>query len=166
MKKILAGALVLASLGLTGCSTAANEAAPSQTSVATQATGLSVTNGWVRVSEYSDHVGGMTGVFATITNNTDADVTLIGGACDIADAVQVHEVVMVDGAMKMQEKAGGIVIPAGESVTLEPGGLHVMLMGLKQPLKKGEEIELTLHFEKAGDVTVKVPVGGVAANGN
>jgi copper(I)-binding protein len=157
MKKILAGALVLASLGLTGCSTAANEAAPSQTSVATQATGLSVTNGWVRVSEYSDHVGGMTGVFATITNNTDADVTLIGGACDIADAVQVHEVVMVDGAMKMQEKAGGIVIPAGESVTLEPGGLHVMLMGLKQAVLDGVQVTVTLNFDGAEAQTLTLP---------
>jgi copper(I)-binding protein len=55
-------------------------------------------------------------------------------------------------------------IPAKESVTLSPEKTHVMLMGLKAPLKKGEHISLTLTFEKAGDVKVDVPVAGVAAN--
>ena len=49
---------------------------------------------------------------------------------------------------------------------MKPGGYHIMLMGLDAPLKEGDEIELTLTFEKAGDVKVKVPVGGVAAGAN
>ncbi|MEO0027918.1 MAG: hypothetical protein RL716_1249 [Actinomycetota bacterium] len=119
--------------------------------------GLEITDGWVRVSEYSDHKGGMTGAFATITNNTDKDVTLVGGSSEIAGMTEIHEVLMLDGEMKMQAKEGGIVIPAGESVTLEPGGLHVMLMGLKTALLGGEEVTINLDFEGAKDMTVTWP---------
>jgi copper(I)-binding protein len=115
---------------------------------------LNLTDGWVRVSEYSDHVDGMTGAFATLDNHTDHDITIVGGSAEIAGMVQVHEVVMVDGAMKMQEKEGGIVIPAGESVTLEPGGLHIMLMGLKKPILVGDKVTLTIDLDGYEDQTV------------
>ena len=115
---------------------------------------LHLTDGWVRVSEYSDHVDGMTGAFATFVNHTDHDITIVGGSAEIAGMVQVHEVVMVDGAMKMQEKKGGIVIPAGKSVTLEPGGLHIMLMGLKKPILVGDKVTLTIDLDGYEDQTV------------
>ena len=143
-------------LGLTGCSTS-TATAPETSAAETVSAPLSFANGWVRVSEYSDHEGGMTGVFAEITNNTDADITLVGGQAEIAGMVEVHEVVMVDGAMKMQKKEGGIVIPAGQSVTLEPGGLHVMLMGLKKAILDGDEVTVTLDFEGAESQTFTWP---------
>jgi copper(I)-binding protein len=146
MKKNVSAAIAATALfvfALTGCS-----APPAD---------LELTDGWVRVSEYSDHVDGMTGAFATIKNNTDKDVTLVGGSSEIAGMTEIHEVVMLDGEMKMQPKAGGIVIPAGESVTLEPGGLHVMLMGLKTALLGGEEVTIDLDFEGADDITVTWP---------
>ena len=118
---------------------------------------LHFSDGWVRVSEYSDHVDGMTGAFATIENHTDHDVTLVGGTAEIANMVEVHEVVMIDKEMKMQAKEGGILIKAGESVTLEPGGLHVMLMGLKKPILEGDEVTLTLDFEGYDDQTFTWP---------
>ncbi len=114
-------------------------------------------NGWVRVSETTAEAGGMTGAFAEIANHTANDVTLVGGSSAGAMMVEVHEVVMVDGQMKMQPKEGGILIKAGETVTLEPGGVHVMLMGLKAPLLGGETFELTLDFDGADDITVKWP---------
>jgi copper(I)-binding protein len=114
-------------------------------------------NGWVRVSEYSAEAGGMTGAFAEISNHTANDVTLVGGSSPSAMMVEVHEVVMVGGEMKMQAKDGGIVIKAGETITLEPGGLHVMLMGLKAPLLGGETVSLTLDFDGADDITVEWP---------
>jgi copper(I)-binding protein len=114
-------------------------------------------DGWVRVSEYSDHEGGMTGAFAKIENHTANDVTLVGGYAEIAGMVEVHEVVMIDKEMKMQQKEGGIVIKAGETVTLEPGGLHVMLMGLKKPILEGDEITLTLDFDGYEDQTFTWP---------
>ena len=115
---------------------------------------LRLTDGWVRVSEYSDHVDGMTGAFATFDNHSDHDITIVGGTAEIAGMVQVHEVLMLDGEMKMQEKEGGIVIPAGESVTLEPGGLHIMLMGLKKPILVGDKVTLTIDLDGYEDQTV------------
>ncbi len=159
MKKVIlvAAAAILATTALTGCSSSTPSADQSQSAVDEKKAALTIENGWVRVSEYSDHTGGMTGVFATITNNTDADVTLTGGSSDIAPMVQVHEVVMADGEMQMREKEGGIVIPAGESVTLEPGGLHVMLMDLKKAILDGDQITVTLDFEGADSQTLTLP---------
>lgn len=115
---------------------------------------LHIDNGWVRVSEYSDHVDGMTGAFAEFTNHTDHDITIVGGSAEIASMVETHEVVMADGEMKMQKKEGGIIIPAGESLTLEPGGLHIMLMGLKEAILDGDKVTLTIDFDGYEDQTV------------
>lgn len=156
MKKLLLtlSSVALVATSLTACAPAADQsAAEDQAKVAA----ISLVDGWVRVSEYSDHVGGMTGAFAEITNNTDAEVTLVGGSSEIAGMVEVHEVVMIDDEMKMQAKEGGITIAPGETVTLEPGGLHVMLMGLNKSLLGGEEVTLTLDFEGADDVEVTWP---------
>ena len=140
-------ALTLISTTLTGC---ANDSVDGHDE-------LHFSDGWVRVSEYSDHVDGMTGAFATIENHTDHDVTLVGGSAEIANMVEVHEVIMMDGEMKMQAKDGGILIKAGESVTLEPGGLHVMLMGLKEAILEGDEVTLTLDFDGYEDQTFTWP---------
>lgn len=146
MKKIIAALLVLfGSFALSGCSATNND--------------IVITDAWVRSSEYSDHVGGMTGIFAKLTNNTDHDITLVGGSTDIAPMVQTHEV--VDGMM--QEREGGIVVPAGETVTLEPGGLHVMLMNLKEPILSGDTVKFTFktdHGEQSFDLTAKPAEGG------
>ena len=141
------GALTLISSTLTGCASGSVDGHDE----------LHFSDGWVRVSEYSDHVDGMTGAFATIENHTDHDVTLVGGSAEIAKMVEVHEVVMMDGEMKMQAKEGGILIKAGESVTLEPGGLHVMLMGLKEAILEGDEVTLTLDFDGYDDQTFTWP---------
>jgi copper(I)-binding protein len=140
-------ALTLISTTLTGCASGSVDGHDE----------LHFSDGWVRVSEYSDHVDGMTGAFATIENHTDHDVTLVGGSAEIANMVEVHEVIMMDGEMKMQAKEGGILIKAGESVTLEPGGLHVMLMGLKEAILEGDEVTLTLDFDGYDDQTFTWP---------
>lgn len=146
---VIAAAL-LVSTSLTACATATDNGASSDMKKAA----VGIDNGWVRVSEYSDHEGGMTGAFATFTNNTDADIKILGGSAEIATMVEAHEVVMSGGKMMMQAKEGGIVIPAGESLTLEPGGLHIMLMGLKKAIATGDEITMTIDFEGADDQTV------------
>ena len=143
-KKLFAGIAALAiAVSLSACTTAGQH--PQE---------LQLSDGWVRVSEYSDHVNGMTGVFAAFDNQTDHDITIVGGSAEIAGKVETHEVVMVDGAMKMQAKEGGIVIPAGETVTLEPGGLHIMLMGLKKPILVGDKITMTIDLDGYEDQTV------------
>jgi periplasmic copper chaperone A len=160
---LAAAAALLATTALTGCTSTTPAADQTQSAIDEKKAAVAIENGWVRVSEYSDHTGGMTGVFATITNNTDTDITLVGGSSDIAPMVEVHEVVMSGGAMTMQKKEGGIVIPAGESVTLEPGGLHVMLMDLKQAILDGDQITLTLDFEGADAQTLTLPAKTSAA---
>lgn len=140
-------ALILISTSLTGCTSSSVDGHDE----------LHFSDGWVRVSEYSDHVDGMTGAFATIENHTDHAVTLVGGSAEIANMVEVHEVLMLDGEMKMQAKEGGILIKAGESVTLEPGGLHVMLMGLKEAILEGDQVTLTLDFEGYEDQSFTWP---------
>ena len=82
---------------------------------------------------------------------------LVGVATDAAERTELHETKMESGVMKMQP-VEGIDVPAGGSVELKPGGLHIMLIGLKRELKIGDQVELVLHFEKAGDIAVKAEV--------
>lgn len=98
------------------------------------------------------------GGFLTITNGGDSDDTLIAASSDAAGRVEVHEMSMQGDVMKMRELESGLPIPAGETVTLEPGGYHIMFMDLAAPLVEGEEAKVTLTFEKAGDVTLTMPV--------
>ena len=94
------------------------------------------------------------GGFMTITNNGSQDDRLIAASSAVAGKMEIHEMAMEGDVMKMREIEGGIVIPAGETVMLVPGGLHVMFMQLGAQLKEGETHEAVLTFEKAGDVTV------------
>jgi copper(I)-binding protein len=68
---------------------------------------------------------------------------------------------MEGDTMRMRE-VDAIDLPAGREVRLEPGGLHLMLMGLKAPLKAGDKLSLTLRFERAGEVTLDVPISAKA----
>jgi copper(I)-binding protein len=96
------------------------------------------------------------GGYLAITNTGGTDDVLTGlrTAPDHAGLVQLHEMTMEDGVMRMGEVAGGIPIPAGETVTLERGGLHVMFLRLPRGLEEGREIPATLVFEQAGEVEV------------
>jgi copper(I)-binding protein len=102
--------------------------------------------------------GGTGGMFMTITNNTGAADRLVGGASTLAKAIEIHETIDDNGVMKMRPVPGGFEIPAGGKLELKPGGKHVMLIGLTAPLVEGQEVEVTLNFEKAGAITVKAPV--------
>ena len=99
----------------------------------------------------------------TLDNKANAADRLTGASSDIAAEVQVHEMAVVDGVMQMRQLAGGLPIPAGGSVTLKPGGYHVMLIGLKKPLTPGETFPLTLTFANAGNISVTVPVRAMGA---
>jgi copper(I)-binding protein len=123
---------------------------------------VEVTGAWVRASDFSDHTGGMTGVFMQITNTTDETVTLIGGTSAIAPMIETHQV--VDGVMSKKE--GGIEIKAGETVTLEPGGLHVMLMGLTEPILVGTKVNLTLKFDGAPDIVLDEMLAKTSESGD
>ena len=90
---------------------------------------------------------------------------LVSVSTPAAKMAGLHKTVEADGVMKM-EHADAIEVPANGMLEMKPGGYHIMLMGLARPLKEGDEIELTLTFEKAGEVKVKAKVGGVAAGTN
>jgi copper(I)-binding protein len=103
-------------------------------------------------------MGMVTGAFGTLTNNGDTDDALVAAACDLAGMVQIHETVdNGDGGGTMQP-VDKIAIPAGETVKLEPGGYHVMLMGLTEELKAGDTVTITLTFESGTEITADFPV--------
>tara|TARA_R100000935_G_scaffold61_1_gene223 strand:- start:394 stop:918 length:525 start_codon:yes stop_codon:yes gene_type:complete len=103
------------------------------------------------------------GGFLTVTNAGAVDDTLIGASSSIAGDTQIHEMAMQGDVMKMRELPAGLPIPAGETVTLQPGGFHLMFMDLNQPLVEGEAVTVTLTFETAGEIDVVLPVGATAA---
>ena len=96
--------------------------------------------------------------FLGVMNHADADDRLIGVSSDAAKRVQLHTHREKDGVMSMIHAEEGFAVPAGEVTKLARGGDHVMLMGLTEPLKQGDVITVTLTFEKAGDVTLEIPI--------
>ncbi len=99
------------------------------------------------------------GGFLTITNGGDEDDRLIAASTPVAGRVEIHEMKMDGDVMRMRPLVDGLPIPAGQTVVLEPGGYHLMLMDLTDALTEGDTFELSLTFEKAGEVTVTVDVG-------
>lgn len=111
-------------------------------------------------------MGGTGAAYMLIENRGDEADRLIGGSTDVAKVVEIHEIVDNNGVMEMKPLADGLEIPAGETVTLQPGGYHVMLIGLTKDLTDGSTYELTLTFEHAGDVKLQVPVQRMAPEGD
>ena len=99
----------------------------------------------------------------SITNKGAAADRLVSASSPAAEKVQIHEMTMQNGVMKMRELPNGLPIEAGKTVSLAPGGNHLMLMGLKAPLKQGDKIPLTLNFEKTGKIDVMLDVQGIGA---
>ena len=100
--------------------------------------------------------------YLTIRNEGSEPETLLGGTVDFAAKVDVHEMKVTDGVMKMRPLADGLLIPPGETVILKSGAEHLMFMKLKEPMTEGETRTVTLSFEKAGEVEVKFPVGSLS----
>jgi len=100
-------------------------------------------------------------VYMTLTNNSSKVDRLLSVATDASETAQLHESVEKDGVATMKP-VEALEIPAGGTVELKPGGTHIMLTGLKAPLKKGGMIVLELKFEQAGTVQVMAHVGEVA----
>jgi periplasmic copper chaperone A len=101
-------------------------------------------------------------VYFSIMNSGPADDRLMSISTPAAATAMIHETTVVNDIVKMR-MLDHVLIPAGKTVELKTGGTHVMLMGLKAPLKRGETVEVVLIFEKAGLVKVEVPVVDVAA---
>jgi periplasmic copper chaperone A len=121
---------------------------------------INVEQPWARATP----AGATTGaVYMTLANKSDTADRLTAASSDVAGKVQIHEMAVVNGIMQMHQLADGLAIPAGGSVTLKPGGYHVMLIGLKKRLLAGQTLALTLTFAKAGTVSVTVPIQAIGA---
>ena len=101
--------------------------------------------------------------FITITNKGTVPDRLIGGSAALAARVEMHEMAMDNGVMKMRELDKGLVIKPGETVELKPGGYHLMLMDIKEPVVEGGKVEGTLVFEKAGTIEIFYHVRALGA---
>jgi copper(I)-binding protein len=125
-----------------------------------QAGPVRIEQAWSRATPGGTSVGAG---YLRVTNTGSTPDRLTGGTTDVAQRFELHEMAMDAGIMKMRPLANGIALQPGQSVELRPGGLHVMLVGLKQPLKAGDTFTATLQFEKAGTVQVEFPIAAIGA---
>ncbi len=120
------------------------------------AEGITIDNAYARSSGPTAKTGA---AFFVIRNESDQDDRLIDARSGVAKKVELHTHIHgADGVMQMRRDEDGFEVPAHGSHQLKRGGDHVMLMGLNQPLNDGDTVTLTLVFEKAGEITVEVPV--------
>ena len=106
------------------------------------------------------------GGFVTVRNTGPAADRLVGGSTEIAGRVEVHESTTVEGVARMRELDQGLVIGAGATIELKPGGHHLMFQDLKRPLREGDRFTARLRFERAGETQVEFWVAGVGATGS
>ena len=140
MKRIhLIAGLALVALTIAGCSSNAE---------------LTVSDLWARPGIEE----GNSAVYFVIDNKTSADEQLLSASSEAATHVELHLSSMSDDGTMVMQQQESIPIPAGDSVELKPGGLHVMLIELRQDLKPGDELNLRLNFQNAGEIEYKVTV--------
>jgi periplasmic copper chaperone A len=115
--------------------------------------GIQVREAWARPGPQGENGA----IYFVIENHSSETHELTGVTSDIAEAVEMHESRMSGDVMQMQQLAS-VSLGPGMEVIFEPGGLHLMLIGLRRELKAGDEIELTLQFRNFEDIKVMVPV--------
>ena len=121
---------------------------------------LSIDHPWSRATPTGAKVAAG---YMTIMNKGATPDRLVGGSSSVASRIELHEMAMKDGVATMRPVSGGLLIEPGKSVTLAPGGYHIMFTDLKKPLKQGDKFAATLEFEKAGKVDVTFDVQAVGA---
>jgi copper(I)-binding protein len=125
--------------------------------VAAQGPGVEIKHPWSRATFAKTGAA-----YLTIHNKGGASDALIAVSSPTANKAMVHRTIMEEGVMKMRP-ALPVELAPGATVKLAPGGLHVMLMGLKAPLKEGEVVPITLTFENAGAIAIEARVGPAGA---
>ena len=114
---------------------------------------LAVRNGWARIADS----GATSGAYLELVNRDTVAVSVIGISTEVATAAEVHETKQHDGMVHMMPRTA-LVIPAGGTVSMAPGGLHVMLVGLRRGLSAGDSVPLRIHFSDSTQIRVVVPV--------
>ena len=129
--------------------------------LAAAASGLRVETPWARAS-----LGGVKNaiVYGAVVNEGPDAVKIVGGTTPVASRVEFH-IHAMDGSVMTMRQLDSIDLKAGETATLKPGGLHIMLIDLKRPLKEGESFPLTLTLDGGGSLALEVKVLGATAMG-
>jgi copper(I)-binding protein len=138
-KKLLS-ILLLATLFVNACGSSSGE--------------LTVQDAWARPASKGENGA----VYFVIENDTDSHDALTGASTDIASAAEAHMSMQNDQGVMTMSMQDSVQIMPGENITFKPGGLHIMLVDLKQDLKVGDTFTLTLSFEKSGDITLEIQV--------
>lgn len=145
------GALIAVALvSLTGCTTP-TAATPTSTPAGEV---LRIDDAWVKAADE-----GMSAAFGTLVNEGEDDVTVTAVTSAASPMIELHETVENDaGETVMREIAGGFVVPAGGRLALEPGGNHIMMMGLAEPLRAGDEVSFTVTLSDDSTFDFTAPV--------
>jgi copper(I)-binding protein len=121
---------------------------------------LTVTSPWTRATPGGAKIAGG---YLKITNSGGTSDRFVGAKSEEADHLELHEMSMSDGVMKMRPLPNGLEIKPGETVELKSGGYHLMFVDIKLPFKQGDMIKATLQFEKAGSLDVQFSVRALGA---
>jgi len=146
MKKLFAVIATLASLFVAGNAFAAD---------------IEIKDAWAKASIGQVRNGA---AFFVVMNHGGAD-RIVGVRSDLADKTELHTHIMENNVMKMREVQGGVEVPMHGEVLFKPGSYHVMFIGLHNPLKEGDMINITLELEKGGDLPVVIEVKNAMSKG-
>ncbi|OED50822.1 hypothetical protein ACH42_00640 [Endozoicomonas sp. (ex Bugula neritina AB1)] len=130
--------------------------------VNSSAADVRITNKFVRAMPA---ISGNSAGYMTLLNQDNTTIRLESVDTDLAAKTEIHGHTMENGMMKMFKIAGGLELPPGQLVKLEPGGNHIMLMGVKTQLKEGDSVDMTLNFSDGDAIDVTVPVKSLQQSG-
>jgi copper(I)-binding protein len=153
---LLTAAMLLAACQPSAPPAAATIGTPAETAAAEVRVGTLVIGN--PTSRETPLAGGTGPGFLSIRNEGSSEDRLVSASSSAVESVEIHEMSMTDGQMQMRALPDGLPIPAGATVDLAPGGLHLMLIGVKTPLAAGQTVPVELRFAQAGTVTVALVV--------
>lgn len=155
----LLSAALITTLAFTGCGAEAqsDQQSHSQQQAESEADSLTVADPWVRATTDTE-MPEMSAAFMALDNDGDETVTIVSASSPVTDMVELHETAVIDGKSAMQAIDGGIALEPGRGQLLQPGGMHVMLMGLDTELAPGDEVEITLELSDGSTVEITAPV--------
>lgn len=150
-------------LVLSGCASSDSSAEPTDTTPDLAGDAVTIDDAWVKAAD-----SGMSAAFGDLKNTGTEDITLVSASTPASSLLELHETAeSASGSMAMRQKDGGFTIPAGGQLTLEPGGNHIMLMGLHSPVQAGDELTFTLTFSDESTFEFTAPAKDYAgANEN
>ncbi|TMJ02167.1 MAG: copper chaperone PCu(A)C [Alphaproteobacteria bacterium] len=122
---------------------------------------IAIDHPWTRATPKNAPVAGG---YLKITNTGTTPDRLVGGSTNVSKRLELHEMKMDGGVMKMREVRDGLELPPGATVELKPGSYHIMMMDLARPLAKGDKVKASLTFEKAGKVDVEFAVEAIGGS--